>query len=482
MLELPLSDGGKEREVDFELSVDVPAHVFSDHDPWSRLQILARLGSPSEEGKAALDDPEGTDSIRRAALAAAHRAKVTRRKLLRGTVERTRALDPDADWSPIAGELREAVQGALIELRAARDGLGTSVEGEPKDLAWERVLAAEFLSNHVIELIARTQRAIDQIAARKGGGAESQMRLLLQGLRATLARGLADELAFRRARGFPSPQSADARELERFVSRTGSLKKHFQEILFLRLETQQVGRRLRYLVSSFAALTAALTVIPVVAVTTGSHGLQGVGLGLSSSFIILILAYGVRERIKEGVRGWLTARAAKVGRLTTLTAPERPQAPQLRVGRVREVFSTRAAEEVDPAHPDLNSTLPVIRLRYQLQGEMKGDARLALHGSRRVKMVFRYDFTPLFSRLHDPVEEVPVLDETGEGLHFTEAPRLYRVPIEARIRYGDASESFEGTLLAHKYGLVRIEPKEQSLAARFEERAASLPLLISRRR
>lgn len=481
MIELPLPDEGKEQEVEFELSMEIPAHVFSDHDPWSRLQILARLGSPSEDGKGALARPVGTDSIRRAALAAAHRAKTTRRRLLRGAVQRSRTLGPDDDWEAIGAELRASIELALADLRAARDGLGAPVEGEAADRARERVLAREFLSNHVIELIARTQRAIDQLRAKRRPDAP-QLDALLGGLRASLARGLADELAFRREHGFPSPQSSDPAELERYVSRTSSLKKHFQEILFLRLDSQQVGNRVRYLVSSFAALAAALLVIPVTAVTTGSHGLQGLGLGLSSSFVIAILAYGVRERIKEGVRGWLTARAARVGRLTTLTIPERPKVPALRVGRVREVFSTQTAKQIDPAHPDLNSTMPVIRLRYQLQGDMVGDARLALHGSRRVKMVFRYDLTPLFSRLHDPVEEVPVLDESGEGLHFAEAPRLYRIPIEAKIRYGAAQEDFEGTLLAHKYGLVRIEPREHTLSTRLEERAASLPLMMARRR
>lgn len=477
MVELPLPEEG-ERKVDLRVSVEIPAHIFSDHDPWSRLQLLARLGSP--DGEAPPDVHESTDDIRRTALAAAHRAKTRRRAMLRTSVERARA-HRAVDWARIGGELEATIDEALQELREAREALCAPRADDAERVARERRLAAEFLSNQAIELISRVQRAVDHLASGERRPIEAALKAPLSALRRGLARALAEEFAFRREAGFPSP-SGDPVELERYVSRASSLKKHFQEILFLRVDSEHAHKRFRYLASSFAAILAALVVIPMTAFTNGGLGLSGLGFGLTTTFVIAVLAYGVRERIKEGVRGWLTSRAAKVGRRTSLsTAPAPPEEP-LRVARVREVFSTRRTREIDPAHPDLWSSMPMIRLGYQMHGVLEGSERLAAKGAQRVKLVFRYDFTPLFSRLHDPVEEVPILDDSGERLSFTEAPRLYRFPIETRVFDGEMTHRFSGTLLAHKYGLVRIDETPDAEAPRIEERAASLPVGVMRRR
>lgn len=477
MVELPLPEKG-ERRMDLRVSVEIPAHIFSDHDPWSRLQLLARLGSP--DGDTRPDLNESTDAIRRTALAAAHRAKQRRRAMLRTSVERARA-HPDVDWAKIGGELEAMIEETLRELRAAREALCAPRADDTERVARERRLAAEFLSNQVIELISRVQRAVDHLASSERRPVEEALKEPLSALRRCLARSLGAEYAYRREAGFPSP-SGNPVELERYVSRASSLKKHFQEILFLRVDSEHADKRFRYLVSSFAAIMAALVVLPMTALATGEHGLSGLGFGLTTTFVIGVLAYGVRERIKEGVRGWLTSRAAKVGRRTTLTTSPAPPEEPLRVARMREVFSTRRTRELDPAHPDVWSAMPMIRLGYQMQGVLEGSPKLAAKGAERVKMVFRYDFTPLFSRLHDPVEEVPILDDSGERLSFAEAPRLYRFPIESQLFDGETTHTFSGTLLAHKYGLVRVDIGPDAGRPHFAERAASLSVGAIRRR
>ena len=475
MVELPLPEKG-ERKMDLSVSLEIPAHVFTDHDPWSRLQVLARLGSPDEEVKPEL--LESTDAIRRAALAAAHRAKVRRRELLRSAVNRARAT-AEVDWARLEQDFERVLEEALAELRRARDSIGMRRTEESPGLARERKLAAEFLSNQVIELISRVQRAVDHLVTTRRPVKKS-IEAPLRALQRKLARELGAEYAYRREQGFPSPSSADPVELDRYVSRSSSLKKHFQEILFLQIDAEHVDKRLRYFVSTVAAILAALVVIPLTAIATGSHGLGGLGFGLSTSLLIAVLAYGVRERIKEGVRGWLTSRAAKVGRRTTLSIPPRGTEEEQRVARVRETFSTRRTRQTDPVHPDLPSSLPMICLRYQMTGVVSGEP--GARRAQRVKLVFRYDLTPIFSRLHDPVEEVPILDETGERLSFAEAPRLYRFPVEARLFDGEKTETISGKLLVHKGGLVRIEPNEPEAVQLPEERVASLPVGMMRRR
>lgn len=475
MVELPLPEKGV-RKMDLSVSLEIPAHVFTDHDPWSRLQLLARLGSPDEEVKPEL--LESTDAIRRAALAAAHRAKVRRRELLRSAVNRARAT-AEVDWEELERDFERLLEEALAELRRARDWIGKPRAEESFALARERKLAAEFLSNQVIELVSRVQRAVDHLVAARRPVEES-MKAPLRALQRKLVRELAAEYAYRKEQGFPSPSSADPVELDRYVSRVSSLKKHFQEILFLQIDSEHVDKRLRYFVSTMAAILAALVVIPLTAIATGSHGLGGLGFGLSTSLLIAVLAYGVRERIKEGVRGWLTSRAAKVGRRTTLSIPPRASGEGQRVARVRETFSTRRIKQTDPVHPDLPSSLPMTCLRYQMTGVVGGELREP--SSHRVKLVFRYDLTPIFSRLHDPVEEVPILDESGERLAFAEAPRLYRFPVEARLFDGEKTQAISGKLLVHKGGLVRIESNEPETVPLLDERVASLPAGMMRRR
>lgn len=472
-VDLPLPDAGK-RKMDLQVAVEFPAHIFSDHDPWTRLQLLARLGSPDE---ISTEFQESTDAIRRAALAAAHRARLRRRALLRTAVARARA---GGNWKEAGEEIEGLVGEAIAELRTARDGLARSRDDDSTAVRTERRLAAEFLSIQIVDLISRTQRGLDRLVADARRPLDDSLRDALASLRRRLARTLGEEYAYRRERGFPSP-TADPMELERYVSRASSLKKHFEELLFLRVESELADKRFRYMASSAAAVLAAMVVIPLTAYfTSGEVG--GLGVGLTSTFLIAVLAYGVRERIKEGVRGWLTSRAAKVGRRTTLSTTTRLPDDGIRVARLREVFSTRRTRERDPVHPDLRSGMPMIRLGYQMKGVVEGDPSLARLGAQRVKLVFRYDFTPLFSRLHDPVEEVPILDESGETLSFAEAPRLYRFPVEARLFDGLQVHTFSGKLLAHKFGLVRVEPDPEVEADFFEDRAASIPASVLRRR
>lgn len=454
IVDLDLPEAGEETEVEIEMGLEIPAQTYIEHDPWERLQLLARLGSPSSE-TGDVDRLAGVDSLRRAALAAAHRAKTARRDIIRTL--HGRSDDAPRDPAALAEEISEAVIDALTELRASRDDLHRSRPEEAESLAHQRALAAEFLSNHAIDLISRTQRAIDDRLARLHIGPRSETDEVLARLRPLLARALAEELRYRASQGFPSPEGGDPHETERYLYRASSLKKHFQEILFLDVRSELANRRFSQWVSVVAAIFAALSAIPLTIFLIGGHGAKGLGLGLSSSIFIVILAYGIRERVKEGVRGWLNKVTKGVGRLTEMVLPSRATGAPLRVLRGRESFQTLRSRREDPLYPDLGATLPVIALRYQMNATVHRDPRLRWHGVERAKLVYRYDLSPLFSRLHDATEKVPVLAEDGQTLRFTEAPRTYRMPVELRLRTGDRSVTRRGMLVAHKNGLVRVE-------------------------
>jgi hypothetical protein len=74
----------------------------------------------------------------------------------------------------------------------------------------------------------------------------------------------------------------------------------------------------------------------------------------------------------------------------------------------------------------------------------------------RVRHVFRYDFTPLFARLHDEVKVAPVQDE--RGVAFVDAPRRYHVPVFVRLAHDAVSLERRATVVLDKRGLARIDP------------------------
>ena len=484
MAELPLPERG-ERELDLELSVEIPGHIWSEHDHWERLQLMARLSSPNDE-RIAPDAPETVDTLRRATLGAASRSKDARSRISREIFLAASLLasTPRAD---LAETVRAAVEEGLRELRDERTRLSTGRQGEAPELPRERALAAEFLSNHVIELVSKVQRSVDEELC----GPRSRLREAYADaaaeLRRFLAEELAAELAYRELRGMIRPDDRDPWQLERFVSRASLLKKHFQEVLFLDLDAERSYERFRNWFGVVAASLAALWAFPLGFLLTGGGGSTGLGLGLTSTIVLLVLSYAVKDRIKESVRSWLATRVERgyAGRITELKVPARLMGAAVQLASVRESFLISHEHRPDPLHPDLGLTRPVVRLRYRMRGAIAGDPRLGWHGHERVKLVFRYDLSALFNKLDDPIKQVPVLDADGRTMRFAEAARCYRLPVRLELAYGGARHEQGGVLVTHKLGLERIE--RGSLAAGSEVAQegpaplASIPWSLRRR-
>ena len=76
---------------------------------------------------------------------------------------------------------------------------------------------------------------------------------------------------------------------------------------------------------------------------------------------------------------------------------------------------------------------------------------------KRVKHVFRYDLSPLFTRLDDAVKQIPVLDKSTHRVRFTEAPRSYRFPIRIRVACEGLTHEELAVVVLHKGGLDRLE-------------------------
>lgn len=456
--EFPLPEEGS-AELDLEFTTEVPVHIWAEHDHWEHLQLFARLASPDEESGGGVYPPTSVDELRRATLGAVHRFK-TARATVEKELSSAGALFSQDRKDLLAEELLLSIDRALSELQAARERLAKGVDGEPARVAHERSLASEFLSTHALDFLSSIQHSLDSRLRIAADAPEGGQLELGRKLHAHLAEALSREWAYRELRGFLSPSGLDPAELERYVTRASMLKKHFQEVLFLQLETARIDKDFRSWYAVIAALFAGIWAYPLRYVLTGSSsGVAEVGWGLGTTLTVLVVMYAIRDHIKETVRTWLTTRIANgfAGRLTNLRVPARLLGKATRLARIRESITAHPEERPDPLSPDLSSTRTVIALRYQLRGTIAGDERLERNGLDRVRLVFRYDLSPLFARLDDSIKRVPILAGDGRALRFAEASRAYRLPIQLTMRYQGRVICERAELVAHKLGLERLD-------------------------
>ena len=65
---------------------------------------------------------------------------------------------------------------------------------------------------------------------------------------------------------------------------------------------------------------------------------------------------------------------------------------------------------IDPLNPESGATLRVTLVNHVHRGAIAPQPQLAAAGVRHVRQLFRYDLTPLCTRLHDPIKSIPMLD------------------------------------------------------------------------
>jgi hypothetical protein len=191
--------------------------------------------------------------------------------------------------------------------------------------------------------------------------------------------------------------------------------------------------------------------------TTGSQ----VGSGLVVLAVIAGLVYAAKDRIKEMGRNWISGNVHRLyaQRVARFRAPARRLPGRDVIVSARESIDQVMTHLPDPLNPESGATLPATLIRYTHRGEISPNAKLAEQGVRRIKHVFRYDLSPLFTRLDDAVKPVPVLDEASRRVKFIDAPRCYRVPITVKVRCDGRDWVETATLVLHKRGLDRLERK-----------------------
>jgi len=432
---------------------------------WDYVQQLTRLQSPREPGAIQIERGDA-DELRRDLLGAAHRLKQLRDRFERHAVgaasNLTETLHPN-----LAANFRQMIDQAESVVEEVRSALlrepSDAGQGRPSPvLLREWQLGDEWLSHQLLDYLAAAQRSLDGVLL----GPHSRVHELDVSWTADLASRLGDalerELRHRRERDYLNPRPDSPAELSAFVERGSHLKKHFQDVLFLDVSAFQVDYRVRNWTGVVAASLAAIfwfgfTKLPI------SPG-ASLGLGVSTFALLSALGYALKDRVKELTRFWLAGRLTRLygQRMVTLRLPQRADAERRVVLEARETFDVLREKVEDPLNTTVQATRNVMRVRYQMRSSLHACPTLNKSGIRSVKHIFRWDLTPIFSRLDNAVKAVPVLDPVTRRVRFVDAPKEYRLPVQLRS-IGDGARDEGGEVLVDaqlvvsKRGLERLE-------------------------
>jgi hypothetical protein len=443
--------------IDFQ--AEIPANVFAHHAPWDQLQSWTRLDGAAETdlGNAVVT----IDALRRGAVAFAH-------KLARASDGFTRhcrlaaALFVVSPKNDLVDGLELWLAVATTAIQEARERLDSERENGGVELARERELVDEYMSVRFLEVLAASERALATLGSCRH--AASYAEAVTHG-ESLVAEALESEIRHRQARGYLCADPKSSATLEQYLDRASRLKKHFQEVLFLEVETYRVAERIHHWSAAFVAVIASSWAFAWQIALMNRQPTKGTQVGSGIVLVALIagLIYAGKDRIKEIGRNWISGNVHRfyAQRVAKWRAPARRVPDRDVVVHALESFDQAVKRRPDPLNPASKATVASTLVHFVHKGRVLPQAQLARSGVRRVKHIFRYDFSPLFARLDDAVKQVPVLDATTRRVHFADAPRVYRVPVTIRVNCGQESRDVDVTLVMNKRGLDRIERQDE---------------------
>src|ERR1700737_1689579 len=102
-------------------------------------------------------------------------------------------------------------------------------------------------------------------------------------------------MSYRGARGMLRAEPTAPEALERYLARAARLKKHFEEVLFLDRESEQLDERLQLWTRVGGALVGGIVVtIPLQLILARHSAHDNIGWGLLALALLTGLAYAVR--------------------------------------------------------------------------------------------------------------------------------------------------------------------------------------------
>lgn len=433
-----------------EAEFEIPSNALSGHSPWDLVQGFTRLDADI----ASAPSDGSVTALRQKAVSLARmldRARTGFARHCNETIAQARC----AERSDAHDFLMVWLDAALSAVSSSREQLSVARPQDSAELSRERTLADEFISVRLLEFIAEAQQVLSNAKEAELPEVE-EVRACLGVAEERLAAAVEAEIAYRRAHGLSLPDPEAPETLEKYVERAGRLKKHFQEVLEVSREAYPLDDRVQQWVATFSALVAGMLVfgaqLVLGQVSTGSR----LTSGLAVIVLLAGLTYAARDRMKELGRAWISGKVYRFHAQRVVLCRLAESKKSLIV-RAREWCNETTVVRPDPLNPEGNASRRVTVVHHLHRGHLLANATVATSGARRIRHVFRYDLSSLFSRLHDPVKRVPVVDPATRHARFVDAPRRYQLPIQVRVSMHHIEREVRANLVVDKLGIRRLD-------------------------
>lgn len=279
-----------------------------------------------------------------------------------------------------------------------------------------------------------------------------------------LARFAAEEIAYRRAKEYPSIPVPGAAN-EEYVLRKATLKKYMGSVLFLNTRIERENQLLEQIVFAVAAGLAMLFATAVAFIYQYWYGVLTLPF-----FLALVVSYVFKDRIKELARVYLSsaARAYLFDHKTGIYAKKGEQ-----IGYCRESFDFIAESKIHPAILELRnrdriSTLEtgwlgenIIRYRKKIRIFSKKIQHLYRGAlGEGITDILRLNISEFLHKMDDPLKEI--LLPAGQDFQKTSARRVYQINMIIAYHAAPLVNLERYRLVLSREGIERIELAESA--------------------
>jgi hypothetical protein len=387
------------------------------------------------------------------------------RRFSQSVNERCLALAPDPAACPRGLEeevdrVREGSLALLERYRAVCQGAWAAPAVNERTRASMR-LVDEYISLTVEQFFRKAVTDMNGLP-RSGVWAELRKALMAEVIR---------EEEYRRGRALRSVLTPSG-DNEEYLHRLGFLKKFCQNILFLRVrrETRRQGWE-----EALFAIAAGVAMAFATAVAFWAQ-VRFTQVSLNF-FLILVVGYMMKDRIKEGLRRIFSSAAAQYlfDRTTTITEP----VTSARLGVCKEKLDyvrpelvpgdIQALRRADDFAIVAQGELSEVVIRYQK--EIILDADDLAHsstGSAGVADIIRWNVQRLLRDMDDPELEMEYVDLEDLSIGRIRAAKAYQVDVAFRFTFDDAQDRGDRLelfrLVMDRNGIKRMIRVEQEPA------------------
>jgi hypothetical protein len=313
-------------------------------------------------------------------------------------------------------------------------------------------LADEYTSISIEQMMRRIIVTVDRRARGSKAGDELKVRCL---------RMIVDEERYRRERSYPAiidPRSDN----EPYIYRTGLLKKYCSSALFLQIHRHRTRKPWQELL--FAIAAGLSMAVATMAAFWGQRHWAPTSIRV---FMILVIAYMFKDRLKEASRAFF-ARALEKKFYDRKIIIEDPAGGLLGVCR----------EKIDYHHPDTlpapvreirrrgsdptarvaEEELPQTCLHYKKEIVLDSRKLLGRRSGGGLTDIVRFHIARLLHDMDEPDQEIEYIDAITRRLDPIRAAKVYRVDVVFRFSsQNDPPATTLMRLILDRRGIKRIE-------------------------